>query len=58
MHPEILNAYMSGDLIKMVDTKIAKKFKSQFSMLNADEIMVLAFLQKRLKGLKIGVKSR
>ena len=58
VHPEILNAYMSGDLIKMVDTKIAKKFKSQFSMLNADEIMVLAFLQKRLKGLKIGVKSR
>ncbi|WFU57666.1 DNA topoisomerase IB [Bradyrhizobium pachyrhizi] len=49
VHPEILNAYMSGDLVKMVDAKIAQKFKRQYSKLTSDEIMVLAFLHKRLR---------
>jgi DNA topoisomerase IB len=52
VHPEILNAYLSGDLIKMADAKIADKFKRQYSKLNSDEIMVLAFLHKRLGRLK------
>jgi DNA topoisomerase-1 len=51
VHPEILSAYMSGDLIKMIDAKIARKFKQQYAQLTADEIMVLAFLRKRLETL-------
>ena len=52
VHPEILSAYMSGDLAKMLDAKIAQKFKRQYAKLTSDEIMVLAFLHKRLKALK------
>ena len=52
VHPEILTAYMSGDLIKMIDAKIAQKFKRQYAKLTSDEIMVLAFLHKRLWALK------
>lgn len=52
VHPEILSAYMSGDLVKMIDAKIAQKFKRQYAQLTADEIMVLAFLHKRLNALK------
>jgi DNA topoisomerase-1 len=51
VHPEILSAYMSGDLIKMIDAKIARKFKQQYAQLTADEIMVLAFLRKQLETL-------
>jgi DNA topoisomerase-1 len=43
---------MSGDLAKMIDGKIAQKFKRQYAKLSADEIMVLAFLRKRLEALK------
>jgi DNA topoisomerase-1 len=52
VHPEVLDAYMSGDLIKMIEDKIAQKFKRQYAKLTTDEIMVLAFLRKRLDGLK------
>ncbi|MGC0322544.1 DNA topoisomerase-1 [Bradyrhizobium sp. USDA 326] len=44
VHPEVLNAYMSGDLVKMIEAKIAQKFKRQYAKLTPDEIMVLAFL--------------
>jgi DNA topoisomerase-1 len=49
VHPEVLDAYMSGDLIKMIERKIADRFKRQYARLTADEVMVLAFLNKRLK---------
>jgi DNA topoisomerase I len=49
VHPEILEAYMSGDLVKMIEGKIADKFRKQHAKLSADEVMVLAFLNKRLK---------
>lgn len=52
VHPEILNAYMSGDLVKMIEAKIAQKFKRQYARLTSDEIMVLAFLRKRLDSIK------
>jgi DNA topoisomerase I-like protein len=52
VHPEVLNAYMSGDLVKMIESKIAQKFKRQYAKLTSDEIMVLAFLGKRLGSLK------
>jgi DNA topoisomerase I len=53
VHPEILNAYMSGDLVKMIEAKIAQKFKRQYAKLTSDEVMVLAFLRKRLDTLKV-----
>jgi DNA topoisomerase-1 len=52
VHPEVLNAYMSGELVKMIEVKIAQKFKRQYAKLTPDEIMVLAFLRKRLDSLK------
>jgi DNA topoisomerase-1 len=52
VHPEILDAYMSGDLIKMIEAKIAARFKRQYATLTSDEVMVLAFLNKRLKKLE------
>jgi len=52
VHPEVLNAYMSGELVKMIEAKIAQKFKRQYAKLTSDEIMVLAFLRKRLDSLK------
>jgi DNA topoisomerase I len=42
---------MSGDLVKMIEAKIAQKFKRQYAKLTSDEIMVLAFLRKRLDSL-------
>ncbi|MGO4511104.1 DNA topoisomerase IB [Bradyrhizobium sp. 2TAF36] len=52
VHPEVLNAYMSGDLVKMIEAKVAQKFKRQYAKLTSDEIMVMAFLRKRLDSLK------
>jgi DNA topoisomerase-1 len=48
VHPEVLNAHMSGDMMRMIEAKIAQKFKRQYAKLTSDEIMVLAFLRKRL----------
>lgn len=52
IHPEVLSAYMSGDLVKMIEGTIADKFKRQYARLSADEVMVLAFLRKRLAVVK------
>ena len=52
VHPEVLDAYMSGDLVKMIEAKIAQKFKRQYAKLTSDEVMVMAFLRKRLDALK------
>lgn len=56
VHPEILSSYMSGDLVEMIDAKIALKFKRQYAKLTSDEIMVLAFLHKRIGALKASSK--
>jgi len=37
VHPEVLNAYMSGDLVKMIEAKIAQKFKRQYAKLTSDD---------------------
>src|SRR6201996_969601 len=52
VHPEVLTAYMSGEFVDLIETKIAQKFKRQYAELTADEIMVLAFLHKRLETMK------
>lgn len=38
-----------GRTIRMIEAKIAEKFKRQYAKLPADEVMVLASLNKRLK---------
>jgi DNA topoisomerase-1 len=52
VHPEVLKAYVSGDLVRMIEAKIAQKFKRQYAKLTSDEIVVLAFLRKRLDSLE------
>jgi DNA topoisomerase-1 len=53
VHPEILTAYMSGDLAQMIEAKIADRFKRQYATLNPEEVMVLAFLRKRLRAVTV-----
>lgn len=53
IHPHIIDAYMSGELAKMTDEKIADRFKRHYSQLSADEILVLSFLHRRLQPLKM-----
>ena len=43
---------MSGDLVKMIEARIAQNFKRQYAKLTSDEIMALAFLRKRLGTLR------
>ncbi|MCP3395505.1 DNA topoisomerase IB [Bradyrhizobium sp. CCGB12] len=57
VHPLILDAYMSGEIAKMADAKIAQKFKRQYRKLNANEIIVLAFLRKRMDALKASTED-
>ncbi len=52
VHPEILDAYMSGDLASMIDAEIEYELKQRYERLNADELIVMAFLHKRLNTLK------
>lgn len=53
VHPEVLDAYMSGDLVNIIEAKIAQKFKRKYAKLTSDETMVLAFLRKRLDSLEV-----
>ena len=48
VHPEILDAYMTGDLIKMMNRQPGARFKRRYAKLSVSEIRVLAFLEKRL----------
>ena len=49
IHPEILEAYMTGDFLKGVKSHIEEQLTHHYRDLAPDEVMVLAFLQKRLK---------
>lgn len=48
IHPDVIDAYMTGALADMVRLQIDKKMKLSYDTLSDDEIMVLAFLKKRL----------
>jgi DNA topoisomerase-1 len=47
VHPEILSAYMSGDLIKIFNKKSSARLKRRYARLNVNEIRVLALLKER-----------
>lgn len=48
IHPEILNAYLDGSLAGQITQRINETLKRKYDSLNDEEILVLAFLKKRL----------
>jgi DNA topoisomerase-1 len=48
VHPAILDSYLDGELAKHLSARVSKKVKSEFDHLSPEEVMVLAFLRKRL----------
>ena len=52
IHPEVLTAYLSGDLAATIDEEIDSELKTRFAELNPDELLVMAFLHKRLQGMR------
>ena len=54
IHPEILNAYMDGQLIENLAKKAEKLQRSAGTKLRSEEAAVLALLQKRLKVVRSG----
>ena len=54
IHPEILNAYMDGQLIENLAKKAEKLQRSAGTKLRSEEAAVLALLKKRLKVVRSG----
>ncbi|MCB2052998.1 MAG: DNA topoisomerase IB [Geminicoccaceae bacterium] len=50
VHPEIIEAYLDGTLIAMLQSEIESLLKDELQGLEPEEAAVLAFLQKRLAG--------
>lgn len=48
IHPDVIEAYMTGETASAITQEIDRKFKKKYDTLTPDEIMVLAFLKKRL----------
>ncbi|MGB3046278.1 MAG: DNA topoisomerase IB [Xanthobacteraceae bacterium] len=48
VHPEILDAYATGDLVRIFSRQPGARFKRRYTRLSINEIRVLAFLEKRL----------
>ncbi len=49
IHPEIINSYLDNGLKEMIEREIDKKLKTELKNLTDEEIMVLAFLRKKLQ---------
>ena len=52
VHPEVLNAYLDGTLITVLQGRIEKELIAELPRLSPEEAAVLAFLQKRLAALQ------
>jgi DNA topoisomerase-1 len=48
VHPEILNAYLDGTLVQVLQGKVERELVGKLPKLRPEEAAVLAFLQKRL----------
>ncbi|MCG5238258.1 DNA topoisomerase IB [Azospirillum doebereinerae] len=48
VHPEILGAYLEGNLLTALKTEVEAELRDQLSGLDAEEVAVLAFLRERL----------
>jgi DNA topoisomerase-1 len=49
VHPEILNCYLNGDLVRALQRKIEKELTGRLSELSAAEAATLALLYRRLR---------
>ena len=52
VHPEIFDAYRSGDLIKLFDTRLSDHLRRRYARLSVNEIRIVAFLKTRLPSTK------
>ncbi|MFO1243390.1 MAG: hypothetical protein U1E36_09410 [Rickettsiales bacterium] len=48
IHPEIISSYSDGNFYEMVEHEIDEAFRKQYKSLSREEVMVLAFLKKRI----------
>ena len=48
IHPEILNSYLDGSFAKQIALNISATLKQKYDRLTDEEILVLAFLKKRI----------
>jgi len=48
VHPEILGAYLEGNLLTALKTEVEAELRDQLPGLDAEEVAVLAFLRERL----------
>lgn len=48
IHPEILNSYLDGTFAKQISLNIDSELKQKYDRLTDEEILVLAFLKKRI----------
>ncbi len=49
VHPEVLNAYLDNDFTGLIEQKISETFRQEFDDLTDEEVLVLAFLRKRMR---------
>ncbi len=52
IHPEVLNAYLDGTLVRVLRDRVEKELIAELPRLKPEEAAVLAFLQKRLSELE------
>jgi len=48
IHPQVIDAYLDGSLIRQINGEIDKALQAQYEHLTPEEILVLAFLKQRL----------
>jgi DNA topoisomerase-1 len=48
VHPEVLNCYLEGSLVKTLKQKIRKELRDEMTMLRPEEAAVLVLLHTRL----------
>lgn len=48
VHPEVLNAYLDGTLVQVLQDRVERELVGRLQRLRPEEAAVLAFLQKRL----------
>lgn len=48
VHPAVLDSYLDGELAKNLSESVSRTVQSEFEHLSPEEVMVLAFLRKRL----------
>jgi len=49
VHPEVLDAYLEGDLLQSLKREVEAELREELSGLDAEEAAVLAFLRERLE---------